>query len=97
MILGLCDGSHLKLQATSVIMMPRRSGGLLVLLGLQAAQAFYLLGVAPRTIKDGEEIDGEVNLKVQMLVSTDIPLQFDWYSDRDTAAVRLLQCSLAIG
>jgi len=95
MILSLCDGSHLKLQATSVIMM--RSGGLLVLLWLQAARAFYLPDVAPRTIKDGEEIDGEANLKVQTLVSTDIPLQFDCYSDRDTAAVRLLQCSLAIG
>ena len=52
-----------------------RSGGLLVLLGLQAAQAFYLPGVAPRAFKDGEAM----NLKVQTLVSTETPLQFDYY------------------
>ena len=48
---------------------------LLALFGLQLAQAFYLPGVAPRAFKDGEE----VNLKVQTLVSTETPLQFDYY------------------
>lgn len=48
---------------------------LLVLFGLQLVQAFYLPGVAPRAFKDGEE----VNLKVQTLVSTETPLQFDYY------------------
>ena len=45
------------------------------LLGLHAVHAFYLPGVAPRAFKDGEEI----NLKVQTLVSTETPLQFDYY------------------
>lgn len=48
---------------------------LLALLGLHAVRAFYLPGVAPRAFKDGEE----VNLKVQTLVSTETPLQFDYY------------------
>ena len=55
--------------------MPRMGAVLLALLGLQAAHAFYLPGVAPRAFKDGEE----VNLKVQTLVSTETPLQFDYY------------------
>jgi len=51
----------------------------LVLAGLcllaVGCQAFYLPGVAPRSFKDGEP----VNMKVQTLVSTETPLQFDFY------------------
>merc|ERR1719199_1478092 len=42
---------------------------------VQAAQGFYLPGVAPRAFKDGEA----VKMKVQTLVSTETPLQFDYY------------------
>ncbi|EKX43113.1 hypothetical protein GUITHDRAFT_163927, partial [Guillardia theta CCMP2712] len=42
---------------------------------LLPAQAFYLPGVAPRAFKDGEP----VKMKVQTLVSTETPLQFDYY------------------
>ena len=38
-------------------------------------QGFYLPGVAPRAFKDGEA----VKMKVQTLVSTETPLQFDYY------------------
>jgi transmembrane 9 superfamily protein 2/4 len=38
-------------------------------------QGFYLPGVAPRAFKDGEA----VQMKVQTLVSTETPLQFDYY------------------
>ncbi|KAJ1482342.1 hypothetical protein T484DRAFT_1804123 [Baffinella frigidus] len=48
---------------------------LLAISVLPLAQAFYLPGVAPRTFKDGES----VNMKVQTLVSTETPLQFDYY------------------
>jgi hypothetical protein len=54
---------------------PMAAAALLALVGLQATHAFYLPGVAPRAFKDGEE----VNLKVQTLVSTETPLQFDYY------------------
>jgi len=50
-----------------------RFGLLLVALGV--AEAFYLPGVAPRAFKDGDN----VNIKVQTLVSTETPLQFDYY------------------
>jgi len=39
------------------------------------AHAFYLPGVAPKTFQDGET----VTVKVQTLVSTETPLQFDYY------------------
>mmetsp|Transcript_26640 Transcript_26640/g.60809 ORF Transcript_26640/g.60809 Transcript_26640/m.60809 type:complete len:675 (-) Transcript_26640:2697-4721(-) len=39
------------------------------------SSGFYLPGVAPRAFKDGEP----VNIKVQTLVSTETPLQFDYY------------------
>jgi len=47
----------------------------LFLLLLAPAAAFYLPGVAPRAFKEGES----VNMKVQTLVSTETPLQFDYY------------------
>mmetsp|Transcript_16460 Transcript_16460/g.39324 ORF Transcript_16460/g.39324 Transcript_16460/m.39324 type:complete len:669 (-) Transcript_16460:236-2242(-) len=42
---------------------------------LAQTEGFYLPGVAPRAFKDGEA----VNMKVQTLVSTETPLQFDYY------------------
>ena len=39
------------------------------------SSGFYLPGVAPRAFKSGEP----VNIKVQTLVSTETPLQFDYY------------------
>eukprot|EP00802_Teleaulax_amphioxeia_P006625 Tamp_06629.p1 GENE.Tamp_06629~~Tamp_06629.p1 ORF type:complete len:677 (+),score=209.81 Tamp_06629:26-2032(+) len=41
----------------------------------QQSDGFYLPGVAPRAFKDGEA----VQMKVQTLVSTETPLQFDYY------------------
>jgi len=48
---------------------------LCVALCVVQTQGFYLPGVAPRAFKDGEA----VQMKVQTLVSTETPLQFDYY------------------
>ena len=55
---------HLKLCAVAVW-----------LIVLHTGQAFYLPGVAPRAFKDGEA----VNMKVQTLVSTETPLQVEFF------------------
>ncbi len=47
----------------------------MLLLCAAPAAAFYLPGVAPRIFKDNEE----VNMKVQTLISTEKPLQYDYY------------------
>ncbi len=50
-------------------------GFLMLLLCAAPAAAFYLPGVAPRIFKDDEA----VNMKVQTLISTEKPLQYDFY------------------
>jgi transmembrane 9 superfamily protein 2/4 len=53
----------------------KHRGLLIVLLCAAPAAAFYLPGVAPRIFKDDEA----VNMKVQTLISTEKPLQYDYY------------------
>eukprot|EP00292_Cryptomonas_paramecium_P004461 CAMPEP_0113676420 /NCGR_PEP_ID=MMETSP0038_2-20120614/8633_1 /TAXON_ID=2898 /ORGANISM="Cryptomonas paramecium" /LENGTH=661 /DNA_ID=CAMNT_0000593447 /DNA_START=3 /DNA_END=1988 /DNA_ORIENTATION=- /assembly_acc=CAM_ASM_000170 len=48
---------------------------MLAAVAMRGADAFYLPGVAPHAFKDGDA----VNLKVQTLISTETPLQFDYY------------------
>jgi transmembrane 9 superfamily member 2/4 len=47
----------------------------LVLLLASSGTCFYLPGVSPRVFKDQEN----VNMRVQALISTEKPLQYDYY------------------
>ena len=46
-----------------------------ILMTISQSHAFYLPGVAPRTFKEGQN----VQIKVQTLVSSESQLQFDYY------------------
>jgi hypothetical protein len=73
-ILLKSDFDFLKLFGRCIPSMQCR-GLLIVLLCVAPAAAFYLPGVAPRIFKDDEA----VNMKVQTLISTEKPLQYDYY------------------